>query len=201
MKALQSLHPSSSTTPGFLPKETISEIEKMKASAQTTTDWLKDVHARGDSAIKDILSVGKDAVQAKELLEHVLSQDKEDIDLLLQKSRVIIEYGKDQLVTDGILSSSRLNEPWEWFEALQIWQKVMKKIQKRKKQMDGDLTRVYEGCITFFEVMTGRRKIAPKYLSLEQLKEWWHNVYAPDSENVITGHQLDDAATYLAVNG
>lgn len=62
MRPLQSLHPSSSATPGFLPKETISEIEKMKASAQTATKWLKDVQMKGDSAIKDILLVGKDAV-------------------------------------------------------------------------------------------------------------------------------------------
>lgn len=47
--------------------------------------------------------------------------------------------------------------------------------------------------------MTGRRKIAPKYLSLENLREWWHDAYAPDSENVIIGHKLDDAATYLVV--
>lgn len=110
-----------------------------------------------------------------------------------------MEHGKYQLVVGGILPSSRLNEPWELFKALQIRHKAMRKIQKQKKLIDGDLTGVYEGCIAFFEIMTGRRKISPKYLSLEQLREWWHDVYAPDSENVITGHQLDDAATYLVV--
>lgn len=127
---MQSLHPSSSATPSFLPKETISEIEKMKASTQTTIDWLKDVQLKGDNAIKEILYVGKDAVRARDLLEHVLYQDKEYFDLLLQKYKVIIEYGKDQLAADGILPSSRLNEPWEWFEALQIQKKAIRKIHK-----------------------------------------------------------------------
>lgn len=183
MKPLQSLHPSSSSaTPGFLPKETISGIEKIKTSAQAAIDWLMNVQVKGDDTIKEILSVGKDVVRAKELLEHVLTQDKEDMDLLLQKSRVVMGHGEEQLAVDGILPSSRLDEPWEWFEALQIRQKAIKKIQKRRKSIDGDLTAVYDGCIAFFEVMNGRRKIAPKYLSLEQLKEQWHEVYASDSE-------------------
>lgn len=146
----------------------------MKASAQASIDWLASVQTKGDDTIKEILSVGKDAVRAKELLEHILSKDKNDMDLLLQKSKVILGHGKEQLAKDGILPSSRVDEPWKWFEALQIRQKAMKKISKRKKLIDGELTAFYDGCIAFFEVMTGRKKIALKYLSLEQLKEWWH---------------------------
>lgn len=55
----------------------------MKASTQIVVDWLKGVQVKGDNTIKEILSGGKDAIKSKDLLEHGLSQDKEDINLLL----------------------------------------------------------------------------------------------------------------------
>lgn len=60
----------------------------------------------------------------------VLAQDKEDIDLLLQKTKTIMEYTEDKLVSDGILPASRAVEPWELFEVLQIRKNVLKKVHK-----------------------------------------------------------------------
>lgn len=59
-------------------------------------------------------------MREKDWLKEVLAQDKEDTNLLLQKTKTIIEYTKDKLVNDRFLPSSRVSEPWEWFEALQI---------------------------------------------------------------------------------
>lgn len=59
-------------------------------------------------------------------LRNVLAQDKEDVDLLLRKTRTIMEYTKHKLVGDGILPSSRAIEPWEWFKVLNIRQMVLK---------------------------------------------------------------------------
>lgn len=53
-------------------------------------------------------------------MKEVLAQDKEDIDLLLQKTRTIMEYTRDKLVMYKILPSSGAAELWEWFEALKI---------------------------------------------------------------------------------
>lgn len=169
MKPLQSINPSSSAAKP-LPKETITEIERMKASTLATANWLQGVRTKGNEAIKDILSIGKDAMREIYWLNEVLAQDKEDIDLLLQKTKTIMEYTKDKLVNDQIIPSSRATKPWESFEALQIRQKFMKKIYKKRWKFDDTLTGVYNGCIAFFDIMTGRRKIAPKYLSLEQLR-------------------------------
>lgn len=105
-------------------------------------------------------------------LKQVLARDKEDTDLLLQKTKTIMEYTMDKLVSHRILPSSRVTEPWVWFEALQIRHKVLKKIYKQRRQIDDTLDGVYNGSIAFFEIITGRRKIAPKYLSLEQLRRW-----------------------------
>ena len=112
-------------------------------------------------------------MRAIDLLKEVLAQDKEDKYLLLQKMKTIMEYTMDKIISDEIIPSSRAIEHWEWFEALQIRKKVLKKIYKQRRQVEDTLTGVYNGCISFFEIMTGRRKIAPKYLSLEQLKKWW----------------------------
>lgn len=96
-----------------------------------------------------------------------MTQDKEDTDLLLQKTRTILDYTWDRLVSDGILPSSIFSKPWEWFEALQIRKKVLRKIYKQRRNIDDTLAGIYNGCIDFFEIMIGRRKIAPKYLNLE----------------------------------
>lgn len=198
MKPLQSINPSSSAT-NRLPQETITEREKMKASTFSTMNWLKGVQEKGDEAIKEVLSTGKDVIMETEWLKQVLAQDKEDTNLLLQKTKTLMEYTWDRLVSGGILPSSRAVEPWEWFEALKIRQKVLKNIYKQMKQIDDTLTGVYNGSIAFFEIMIGRRKITPKYLSLEQLREWWHDVYAPLDDGSISKHQMDDMATYLVV--
>lgn len=82
MKPLQSINPSVySTRP--LPQETIIELEKMKASTLATTNWLQGVQTKGNEAIKEILSTGKDAIMATDWLKAVLAQDKEYTDLLL----------------------------------------------------------------------------------------------------------------------
>lgn len=58
---------------------------------------------------------------------------------------------------------------------------------------------IYNRCISFFEVMTGRKKFASKHLSLEQLRKRWHEVYASIDDGPITTHHLDDAATYIII--
>lgn len=57
----------------------------------------------------------------------------------------------------------------------------------------------YSKCISFFEVMTRRKKFAPKHLSLEQLRKWWHEFYAPIEDGPIIAHHLDEASTYIVV--
>lgn len=106
-------------------------------------------------------------------LKDVLAQDKEDVDLLFQKTKTIMEYTEDKLVSDGILPSSRVAEPWEWFEYLQTRKKVWKKVYKQRRQIEDTLTDIYDKCIYFFEVMIGRKKFAPKHLNLEQLRKLW----------------------------
>lgn len=96
-----------------------------------------------------------------------------------------MEYTRDRLVSDGILPSSKAAKPLGLYEALQIRQKVLKKICKQRWQIDDTLAGVYNGSIAFFEIMTGRRKIVPKYLSLEQLKKWWRDVYVPINDDSI----------------
>lgn len=178
MKPLQSINPSSSAA-NPLPQETITELERMKDSILATANWLQGVKTKGSDAIKAILSTGKDVLRMIGWLKEVLAQDKEDTDLLLQKTKTIMEYTKENIITNGILPSSGATRPWEWFEAMQIRQKVLKKIYKQRRKIDDTLNGFYNGCIAFFEIMIGRRKIAPKYLSLEQLRKWWQDLYAP----------------------
>lgn len=52
-------------------------------------------------------------------------------------------------------------------KSLQIKHKVLKKVYKQRRQIDDIIVGVYNGSIAFFEIMLGKRKIAPKYLSLE----------------------------------
>lgn len=129
MKPLQSIKSLVSAV-NPLPQETITVLEKMKASTLAIANWLQGVRTKGNEAIKDILSTRKDAIRAVDWLKEVLAQDKEDIDLLLQKTKTIMEYTRDKLVNDKILPSSRAAEPWEWFEALQLRKKVLKNIYK-----------------------------------------------------------------------
>lgn len=119
MKPLQSINPSVPAARPLL-QETITGLEKMKASTLSTTNWLQGVRTKGNEAIKEIFSTGKDAIMATNWLKAVLAHDMEDTDLLLQKTRTIMEYTRDRLVSDGILPYSRASEPWEWYEALQI---------------------------------------------------------------------------------
>lgn len=76
---------------------------------------------------------------------------------------------------------------------------MLKKIYKQRRQIDDTLAGVYNGCIAFCKIMIGRRNIVPNYLSLEQLRKWWNDVYAPINDDSISEHQLDDAATYIAI--
>lgn len=48
----------------------------MKDSTPATTNWLKGVQIKGDEAIKEILSIGKDVARTMDWLKQVLAQDK-----------------------------------------------------------------------------------------------------------------------------
>lgn len=110
MKPLQFIS-SSSSAASLLPKETITELEKMKACTLATANWLQGMHSKGYDAIRHILSSGKDAMRVVDWLKEVLAQDKEDTDLLLQKMKTIMEYTKDRIISDEILPSSRATKP------------------------------------------------------------------------------------------
>lgn len=58
---------------------------------------------------------------------------------------------------------------------------------------------IYNRCISFFEIMTGRNKFALSNLDLEQLRKWWHEVYALVGDGPIIGHHLDDVSTYVTI--
>lgn len=189
----------SSTIGGFLPKEIVSELEKMKTSTQATHEWLQGVGLRGEILIKEILSTYGDVHRLFEWLKKLLVQDKGDVDLLLQKIKKIMDYTKEILISNGIFPSSKVSEPWESYEALQIKQRVLKKIHKQGQHVGNTLNEIYNKCISFFEVMSRRNKFASKHLSLEQLRKWWHEVYAPSDDGPITAHHLDDVATYIAM--
>lgn len=64
--------------------------------------------------IKDILSTCGDAHKSFEWLQNMLGQDNSDTELLLHKIKTIMEYTEEKLVSDGIISSSKVSEPWEW---------------------------------------------------------------------------------------
>lgn len=114
MKPLQSIN-SSSFVASLLPQETIIELERMKATTHATMSWLQGVQVRGDNSIKELLSTSGDVMRSIDWLKNVVAQDKEDVDILLQKTKTIMEYTKNKFVSDGILPSSRVVEPWEWF--------------------------------------------------------------------------------------
>lgn len=77
-----------------------------------------------------------------------------------------------------------------------IWSKVTDtnvgswdyEVFKQRRQIDDTLSGVYNGSMAFFEIMTGRRKISPKYLSLEQLRNWWQDVYVPLDDGYVSEH-------------
>lgn len=83
-------------------------------------------------------------------------------------------------------------------KSLQIRQRVLN-IYKQRRKIDDTLGGVYNGSMAFSKIMNGWRKIAPKYLSLEQLRNWWQDVYVPLDDGSIFEHQLGDVATYLVV--
>jgi hypothetical protein len=59
------------------------------------------------------------------------------------------------------------------------------------------LNNIYNKCISYFEIMIGRKKFPPKHLTLEQLRKWWHEVYSQVDDGLITTHNLDDSSTYI----
>jgi hypothetical protein len=78
------------------------------------------VKLRGENMIKDIVSNFGYAQRSFEWLKNVLGQDKANVDLLLCKTKNIMDYTEERLVNDGILSPSKVLEPWEWYNLLQI---------------------------------------------------------------------------------
>lgn len=171
MNPLQAVGSEGIALEGLLPKEVVNKLEKMKTSTNTTHEWLQGVGYRGDIMIKDILETCGDAHRSFQQLQNLLGQDKTDVDLLLQKTKTIMDYTKEKLVSDGILSSSKVVEPLEWYEALQIMQKFLMIIHKQGQQMRNALNDIYNKCISVFEIMTGRKKFAPKHLNLEKLRK------------------------------
>lgn len=80
----------------------------MKTSTQASHEWLQGVELRGDSLIKEILSTFGDTHRSFEWLQTLLMKDKKDLDVLLQKTKKIIDYSEERLVSDGILPSSKV---------------------------------------------------------------------------------------------
>lgn len=61
MKPIQAIGSESAIPQRLLPKEAVSEIERLKSSIHHTQEWLQDVSKRGDEAIEQILQVHIDA--------------------------------------------------------------------------------------------------------------------------------------------
>lgn len=86
----------------------------------------------------------------------------------------------------------------EWVEAFKFKNELRMKVPKKSSKAQVKVKEVFDICNTFLETVTGRKKFKQKDLNVEQLKQWFHEVYSPSVEGLVFKGQLEDAAIYIS---